>query len=336
MLQTPAVIKLLRTFDPDRLRADAERLLARFELVAPPEYSDERGWRGLSLNSRGGKVEMASARMAMSDLAETPALAHAPYLRAVLAALPAPKGSVRMMALPPGATIRPHVDTPLNFQAGVARLHVPIVTHPDVEFIIDGLTPRWEAGDLWWADFTRLHSVANRSPIERINLIIDTFVTEELLALFPPEFVASQRALGISFHRPPIALEPAALARFACRFVLPGGVLPPAYEEDAGGGRVRALEGPARIELVGDGLVLLVAERPALRLVPVSPRALRISGGAPGWSFEFEDSPAGAPGVTIVLRGVRGPADGNEGSTPGLERRIRCASDGGGHAAALT
>jgi hypothetical protein len=65
----------------------------------------------------------------------------------------------------------------------IARFHLPIITHPDVEMTCWGLNGRPMTGhllewNLWYLDARKPHSVANRSGIDRVHLVIDVFVTE--------------------------------------------------------------------------------------------------------------------------------------------------------------
>jgi hypothetical protein len=64
-------------------------------------------------------------------------LSRSPYLREVLTTFRCPLQAVRLMKLNVGAIIKEHTDAELYFEAGEARIHMPIITHPDVEFIVD-------------------------------------------------------------------------------------------------------------------------------------------------------------------------------------------------------
>lgn len=77
--------------------------------------------------------------------------------------------------LPPGQGIPPHIDEPMFSDKRERRFHVPLLTHP-------GVTMRWpednvemhlEAGYLYEVDYTRLHEIVNRAPVDRIHVQIN-------------------------------------------------------------------------------------------------------------------------------------------------------------------
>jgi hypothetical protein len=78
---------------------------------------------------------------------------------------------VQLAELPPGQIIRPHRDT--KILSLIHRLHVPIVTHPDVVFTIAGQTYRLEEGNLYDLNNAVIHSVENRSDVLRVHLMVD-------------------------------------------------------------------------------------------------------------------------------------------------------------------
>jgi hypothetical protein len=55
----------------------------------------------------------------------------------------------------------------------VHRCHLPVVTNPDVQFFIDMIPHRLEAGVAYEFDNTRRHSVENNSDERRIHLLCD-------------------------------------------------------------------------------------------------------------------------------------------------------------------
>ena len=90
-------------------------------------------WAGIALISGGGRVDFVdSYAFATSDAGPRPteALFRAPYLREILESLDAPKSSARILFLSAGSRINEHKDPPINFQTGMLRLHLPLVTHP--------------------------------------------------------------------------------------------------------------------------------------------------------------------------------------------------------------
>ena len=98
----------------------------------------------------------------------------APIFRAASARLGIELGIVSAMfaKLPAGTEIPQHVDVAELFGAA-HRLHVPLVTHPDVQFVVDGERLPLKRGSLYEINNRRRHGVVNTSPIDRIHLVFD-------------------------------------------------------------------------------------------------------------------------------------------------------------------
>ncbi|MFO1494408.1 MAG: aspartyl/asparaginyl beta-hydroxylase domain-containing protein [Lysobacterales bacterium] len=73
-----------------------------------------------------------------------------------------------------GGVISGHVDAAVAIRM-VHRIHVPIITHPDVHFYIDEIDHHFHEGQVFEVDNTRYHSVKNDSPLDRVHLIIDYY-----------------------------------------------------------------------------------------------------------------------------------------------------------------
>jgi uncharacterized protein (TIGR03032 family) len=162
------------------LRFDAERLAA--EIAAVPESSwrpHPQGYAGnsaLALIAAGGDPDDDATRGAMLP---TPHLAALPYTRQVLAAFQAPIGRTRLMRLDGNAEATAHAD--VNYYwAERMRLHVPVVTTSEVEFLCGGLSVHMAAGEAWAFDTWRIHNVLNPNPTRRIHLVADTVGSPEL------------------------------------------------------------------------------------------------------------------------------------------------------------
>ncbi len=107
----------------------------------------------------------------------TAALQRCPYILQVMAALQTVVGRSRLMRLSAGADVPSHSDGNYTWRKRV-RIHVPIVTHPDVTFSsIGNLDVHMAAGETWTFDNWRQHAVYNRSNVARIHLVIDTVGT---------------------------------------------------------------------------------------------------------------------------------------------------------------
>lgn len=176
-----------------RLQVPFDLYAAQAEIqLLPQHWKDhlnanhyEGAWTVLALRSPGGDPDHTAADvMGKTTFADTPLLGRAPVLKAFLSSLPFPIQSVRLLRLAPGSHIKEHRDHELSFEMGEARLHIPIFTHPQVDFTIDGERVFMEEGQCWYINANLPHRVSNPSPVERIHLVIDCLVNDTLRAFF--------------------------------------------------------------------------------------------------------------------------------------------------------
>ncbi|MGZ3417662.1 MAG: aspartyl/asparaginyl beta-hydroxylase domain-containing protein [Polyangiales bacterium] len=184
MLET--MIRLPRSFDEKRLVRDLEAL-GEFPRTYFEESVRSGLWGGVSLWAQGGRYDMLTC--GDEPYLPTRALEVAPYLREVVDSFGTEKHAVRVLTLDPGARIFEHYDPASTIDTGVVRLHVPIVTHRDVEFVLAGRRTRWKPGELWYGDFSFPHHAHNKSPVARVHLVMDLVVSEAILGLFPRWFL---------------------------------------------------------------------------------------------------------------------------------------------------
>lgn len=112
----------------------------------------------------------------------TPQLARCPYIRQVMAELGAPLGRSRLMKLDARAEATAHVDINHYWMQRV-RVHVPVVTLPEVRFLCGDAVTRMLPGECWIFDTWRRHNVLNPTPHERVHLVIDTVGSDAFWAL---------------------------------------------------------------------------------------------------------------------------------------------------------
>jgi len=112
----------------------------------------------------GSQAERATPTAALLDF---------PFWQSILDRFPAQLSSARLLRLGPGARIHEHCDPDLGHPNGDLRLHIPIRSHPAVEFILDGAAIPMQAGECWFLDLSRPHRVENRSEHERVHLVLD-------------------------------------------------------------------------------------------------------------------------------------------------------------------
>ena len=73
----------------------------------------------------------------------------------------------------PARSVPEHADINYHWFYRV-RVHIPIVTRPEVLFHCGGETVHMRGGEAWLFDNWRLHSVENPTPDARIHLVADT------------------------------------------------------------------------------------------------------------------------------------------------------------------
>ncbi len=189
-MTTPDRLKLPFHFDPARLRDDLLRLESTEWTDHFVKANYEGSWSVIPLRAPAGETHVI--RMIYSDpscreFADTPFLAACPYFQEVLSAIRAPLGAVRLMKLAAGSVIKEHRDHDLAYEYGAMRLHIPVVTNPDVEFLLNGERAVMNAGECWYLRLSDPHAVANRGSEDRVHLVIDAEVNEWLRRMYAVE-----------------------------------------------------------------------------------------------------------------------------------------------------
>jgi hypothetical protein len=153
-------------FDVDRLRAEAAALAPDAWSPHPNGDAGNDAVRLISVD--GGDNEEVNGMMRM-----TAHLERSPYLRQVLASFGVVWSRSRLLRLAPGANVPVHADIHHHWFYRV-RLHIPVLTRPQVQFTCGGERVHMAAGEAWLFDNWRLHQVDNPSDSERIHLVGDT------------------------------------------------------------------------------------------------------------------------------------------------------------------
>lgn len=178
----PDRIRLPLLFDVERMRADLAAIDRDWiDHLVRENY--EGDWSVLPLrHARGAThpVMTIYADPAATEFVDGPLLARTPYLRALLALFRCPLQAVRLMRLTPGSVIKPHRDHDLAAEWGVARIHVPITTNPDVTFLLNDTPVAMRSGEAWYLRLADPHAVANRGSSDRVHLVIDALVDDWL------------------------------------------------------------------------------------------------------------------------------------------------------------
>ena len=160
------------TYDIARLQADLAKALQKNWVLHYNTTAYSGNWTSIALLAPGGDETQINA---LNDLpvSETAAMDGCDYFREVLDSFPFRKTSARLLCLEVGAEIKPHRDYCLGYEDGVFRLHIPIVTNPDVVFMLAGERIVMDEGTCWYINANEEHSVTNGGAENRVHLVID-------------------------------------------------------------------------------------------------------------------------------------------------------------------
>ena len=193
-------LRLPFDFDPQRLQADLQFALG--EPWSPHFNRDyyEGDWSGLALRAVKGAVDPlhSNEQHSPESFADAPVLDRCEYFREALATFQCPLKAVRLLRLKAGSIIREHSDGDLGFDRGEIRIHVPIVTNPEVEFYLAGQRIVLNEGECWYLDLSRLHRVQNLGASDRVHLVIDCVLNDWMRSILSK---AAATAVPIT-HRP--------------------------------------------------------------------------------------------------------------------------------------
>lgn len=164
-LQAP-FIKLPFRFDVARLQAEIAAFPAEAWVKHPNNIPGNSALRLITVG--GGENDDVAGPMVPTEH-----LKAAPYLQQVLSHFGVVWSRSRLMKLGPGSTVPLHTDINYHWFHRV-RLHIPIVTTPDVKFFCDDQVVHMAEGESWIFDNWRPHKVENNSGIERVHLVADT------------------------------------------------------------------------------------------------------------------------------------------------------------------
>ncbi|HWX56091.1 MAG TPA: aspartyl/asparaginyl beta-hydroxylase domain-containing protein [Verrucomicrobiae bacterium] len=212
-------VRLPFVFEPARLCGDLRR-------VEPGEWIGHFNsaiyggqWSGAALRSREG--DSGNLLPEASDSAlfqDTVLLGRCPYFREVLDVFKCPVQAARLLRLHAHSNIAEHRDNEMQFEDGVVRLHIPIVTTDEVHFYLDGARLAMAPGECWYTNVNLPHSVDNRGAVDRVHLVIDCSVNDWLRDAFakaapqPRDHYAARLTLPAP---PPFATVLNALLRWA-------------------------------------------------------------------------------------------------------------------------
>lgn len=166
-------------------RFDAGRLLD--EVSAIPESA----WRFHHENFKGNSaLHLVSTDGGINDDFEPPmrptqSLDRCAYIMQVMAQFDTLLGRARLMRLEPGHGVPAHVDLQ-HYWRTHTRVHIPVLTHPDIRFHSGDQNVHMAAGEAWTFDNWRVHKVVNETQVRRIHLTFDTFGSTAFWSMAKP------------------------------------------------------------------------------------------------------------------------------------------------------
>jgi hypothetical protein len=179
-----STLKLPFTFD---VRATQEELRAFRSDEWEPHFNKdyyEGDWSGVALRAAANAHVALYPDPTVEQFVDTDALTKCPSVRSILERFVCETESVRFLRLGSGAVIREHRDYRLSIEDGVARVHIPVKTNPEVDFFLDGQRVEMAEGEAWYLNFNLKHSVRNNGSNERIHLVIDCKANDWLRSFF--------------------------------------------------------------------------------------------------------------------------------------------------------
>ena len=152
------------------------------------------GWGSICLVSYGG--DPYNDLVNDKEVLPTRLLKNCPEIKKFLDMIPGKKFRVRFMEIQANSQIFWHYDNNETIDCGSnnnARIHIPIITNPEIDLQICHENNYWKCGKIYYGDFSFPHSINNKSNKNRIHLVIDVLVNDKLLKLFPKEFLKEKK-----------------------------------------------------------------------------------------------------------------------------------------------
>jgi hypothetical protein len=175
-------------------RFDVERL--RHEVEAIPEHCWREHHEGFEGNSA---LTLITTNGTDNDGVDPPMrptehLLRSPYILQIMERFRTLMGRARLMRLAPRAGVPPHIDIQYYWRAR-ARVHIPVVTHPDIKFRCGSEIVHMGAGEAWTFDNWRTHQVVNDTDVRRVHLTFDTFGSHAFWSMARPHREGAQSML---------------------------------------------------------------------------------------------------------------------------------------------
>ncbi|REH43432.1 aspartyl/asparaginyl beta-hydroxylase [Tenacibaculum gallaicum] len=173
-IKTTTSLKLPFLFDTEKLLHDYSLVINQHWVPHFNTSGYEGEWKVIPLyTSNGDTSNIFAFQNSNNTIQETPIMSNCKYFKEVITSFKCPILSARLLRLGVGAEIKPHRDYKLGYEDGSFRLHIPIVTNNNVQFILNDKQLNMLPGECWYTNVNYVHSVTNKGNEDRIHLVID-------------------------------------------------------------------------------------------------------------------------------------------------------------------
>jgi Aspartyl/Asparaginyl beta-hydroxylase len=172
-------------FDAALLQQEVQHLAANRWKLHYQTLHYEGEWSALPLRSIDAITDnIMISPQENAEYQDTIFLDECPYIKKLLQTFDCPLMAVRLLKLNAGAIIKEHRDHDLYFEKGEIRIHIPVITHEEVEIYLGKERLQLKEGECWYMNFNLPHAIQNNSPVNRIHLVIDARVNDWVKQLF--------------------------------------------------------------------------------------------------------------------------------------------------------
>jgi len=158
--------RLPLTFDVEKLTQEVNSFNESDWLPHPTGYQGNSSIPLISVNGESNDDFAGPMQI-------TTSLKKCPYIKQVISSFGEVFGRSRLMRLGPGYEVPEHSDINYHWYSRV-RIHIPIITYPEVKFYCGDKNVHMEAGETWIFDSWEMHKVINGATKNRVHLVIDT------------------------------------------------------------------------------------------------------------------------------------------------------------------
>lgn len=145
------------------------------------DYAGE--WEIIALRSQSG-LENDIQAFSNRGYSNTTLMDKCLYFKQIVDSFACEKEAVRLMNLKPKSEIKTHTDMAGGYDDGFCRIHIPILTNQNVQFVVNGQSLPMKPGQAWYANFSKPHFIKNEGKTDRVHLVVDCIRNSWTDALF--------------------------------------------------------------------------------------------------------------------------------------------------------